>query len=177
MLAVGALLQACSANPDKLAAEGSEAYTNGDYSRAVELLQEAADKGSAAGELWLGRCYSTGHGVPASEKRAYELYKSASEKGNADATMELALCYMSGKGTIGDVAKGRALMEESAQSGSKAGQATMANWALDGKIALSQDSIIAYANRSADAKVPEASMPRVACSKGVLALSATSRLL
>lgn len=144
----------CGKNTDKLAAEGRQAYLDGDFQTAVTLLKEAADKGSAEGELWLGRCYANGLGVKMSEKRAFELFEASSEKGNADATMELAQCYMKGFGVLADKAKGRELMEQSARQGSAPGRAMMALWALEGSVNLPQDTIISYVKYAEDQNDP-----------------------
>ena len=147
-------IQGCGENADKLAAEGRQAYLNCDYQKAVSLLQQAADKGSAEGELWLGRCYAKGLGVTESGKRAFELFKASSAQGNADATMELAQCYMNGIGVIADKQKGRELMEQSARHGSAAGRAIMGLWAIEGKANLTTDTIIAYVNYAEEQNEP-----------------------
>lgn len=148
------VVQGCGESTDKLAAEGRQAYLDGDYRKAVDLLQQATDKGSSEGELWLGRCYANGLGVNESEKRAFELFKTSSEHGNADAAMELANCYIKGFGVMADKTRGRELMEQSARQGSAAGKATLALWAIDGKSTLPTDTILAYIKYAEDQKEP-----------------------
>lgn len=60
---------------------GMDAHANGDYKKAVELLNKACDSGEAKGCTFLGTLYQYGQGVKQDYKKAVELYQKGCDGG------------------------------------------------------------------------------------------------
>jgi uncharacterized protein len=74
------------------------------YSKAVPLLEEAANQGHASAQNWLGFCYKNGQGITQDDAKAVKYYRLAADHGLADAQFNLGVCY-SGKGVTQDHAQ------------------------------------------------------------------------
>ena len=77
-----------------------------DYAEAVELFQNAVDKGNVYGKYWLGHCYDEGNGVDENFTKANALYEEAftafsemAYAGDAKARFYRGLCYYFQRGT------------------------------------------------------------------------------
>jgi TPR repeat protein len=88
-----------------------------DYAKALPLLQEAADAGSAAAMYNLGWLYEYGLGVAQDYDQARRWYQKAAEAGNADAMYGLGYMYEYGKGLTQDYAQARRWYQEAADAG------------------------------------------------------------
>src|ERR1700745_1372039 len=74
------------------------AYTKGDYVRAVALLSPLAAEGNSRAQALLGFMYENGFGVPQAYVAAADLYQRASAQGNPNAQSRLGLLYDKGHG-------------------------------------------------------------------------------
>ncbi len=61
------------------------------YSDALRLCRPLAKQGSAEAQIWMGKFYVGGHGVPKDFKMAQDWFYKAAERGNAKAQVELGL--------------------------------------------------------------------------------------
>lgn len=72
------------ANPQSFAdidKQAKIAYDAGDFSKAAELWQQAADLGSADAQCNLGTMYMKGQGVPKDMDKAVDLISKAADHG------------------------------------------------------------------------------------------------
>ncbi|MBR2085070.1 MAG: SEL1-like repeat protein, partial [Muribaculaceae bacterium] len=69
-----------------------------DYTESVKRIRNAADKGFARAQNWLGYCYQIGEGVTQSYTEAFNWYKKAAEQGYATAQCNLGWFYQNGYG-------------------------------------------------------------------------------
>ena len=72
------------------------------YSEAVKHFLNAANKGHAKSQNWIGYCYEKGNGVTQSYAEAVKWYRKAAEQGNATAQNMLGYCYENGLGVTQD---------------------------------------------------------------------------
>lgn len=74
----------------------------GNADAAREALQDAADKGYAVANLYLGRTYESGSYGERDMVKANEHYRAAAEQGHQDAQIALGLKYRNGIGVEAD---------------------------------------------------------------------------
>ena len=91
-------LSASAQTAEELNAKGAEYYSAGDYTKAVECFQKAAEQGDGMAQYFLAQCYKNGQGVTKSYPEAVKWLKKAAEQGLADAQYSLGVCYYNGKG-------------------------------------------------------------------------------
>lgn len=60
---------------------GIQAYRAGDFARARQMWEAAANSGDAEAAFWLGRLYNRGEGVPLDRVQAYRLWRKAAAAG------------------------------------------------------------------------------------------------
>jgi len=85
MIAGSAGLVCAAAGPQPARADvraGAEAWTRGDYARAVTHWQDPAARGDADAQFNLGQAYKLGRGVPRDLAKAEELFGKAAAKGH-----------------------------------------------------------------------------------------------
>ena len=70
----------------------------GDYSDAVQILQELANSGDATAQVRLARLYHRGEGVKQDIDKAVSLYLAAAELGHAEAQFKLGNLFSSARG-------------------------------------------------------------------------------
>ena len=68
-------------------------YNKKQYSDAVPLYKQAAEKGNATAQYILGGCYYNAYGVAKDDKQAIVWFRKAAEQGNANAQNSLGYCY------------------------------------------------------------------------------------
>lgn len=73
--------------------EGYEAYSNGDYKKAFEILKPLADNGHSKSQFILGVMYDNGRGVKKSEQEAFKYFLSAAEQGMVEAQLNVGYIY------------------------------------------------------------------------------------
>ncbi len=76
----------------------TEAYSRGDYVRAVNALSPLALRGNARAQGLLGFMYENGFGVPQAYDAAADLYQRAAVQGDPFAQSRLGLIYDKGHG-------------------------------------------------------------------------------
>lgn len=85
--------------------KGITAYQRGDYERALQELEKAAQKGDAQAYYNLGIFYREGKATPPDLKRSFEMYKRGAEKGSVLAAFNLGQAYRKGEGVAVDYAE------------------------------------------------------------------------
>ncbi|RHZ86284.1 hypothetical protein Glove_52g40 [Diversispora epigaea] len=88
-----------------------------DTSKAFQIWNKLADKGSLMALNSLAYCYIDGVGVEKNEKKAFEIYSKSAEKGFLDSQLNVCTCYQHGTGITKDEAKGFQWAIKSALSG------------------------------------------------------------
>lgn len=81
---------------------GVDAYSGGDYARAIHDLQPLADKGNGEAQYYVGQMYANGQGVLKNEVTAVNWFLQAAGNGSAKAQTKLAEVYSFGKGVPED---------------------------------------------------------------------------
>ncbi len=89
---------AASGDPAALFELGTKRFNDGDKRGAAELMQRAADLGSAIAQYRLAKLYEKGEGVPRSVKESRRWTQSAADAGNVKAMHDLAVFYAEGEG-------------------------------------------------------------------------------
>jgi TPR repeat protein len=87
----------CRAHADGLR-RASDAYSRGDYVRAVSSLSPLALQGNPRAQALLGFMYENGFGVPQAYDAAADLYLRAAAQGDPGAQSRLGLLYDKGHG-------------------------------------------------------------------------------
>jgi len=82
--------------------EGIDAYTQGNFSFALEKLKPLAEQGNADAQFTLGLMYREGKGVPQDVKEATAWLSKAAEQGQTEAQENLGLSYAKGLGVERD---------------------------------------------------------------------------
>lgn len=89
-----------------------------DSSRALQLYQQALDKGNGDAVVALSYYYLMGSLVPVDTLRSYQLCKEWADKGCPDAIAALGNCYQRGYGVQADTARYMSLLQQAAKKGS-----------------------------------------------------------
>jgi uncharacterized protein len=76
----------------------TDAYSRGDYPRAIAALSPLAVHGNARAQALLGFMYENGYGVPQAYDAAADLYQRAAVQGDPFAQSRLGLVYDKGHG-------------------------------------------------------------------------------
>lgn len=78
-------LSASAQTAEELNTKGMEYAVDGNYIKAVEYFQKAAEQGHTEAQLNLGYCYDKGYGVAQNYTEAAKWYHKAAEQGLANA--------------------------------------------------------------------------------------------
>lgn len=84
-LAVCVALLAAGCSPEYYYEKGKELSKNGEYDKAFEYYQKAAEKGYAQAQFTLGVCYFNGDDVEKDLSEAVKWYRKAADQGHAEA--------------------------------------------------------------------------------------------
>lgn len=84
---------------------GVDAYSAGDYKKALKFWVPLADRGNAAAQYNVGIIYFDGKGVPRDVKKAFKWLRIASHQKHKKAQNKLAAMYASGIGIDQDYVK------------------------------------------------------------------------
>ncbi len=95
------------------------AYKKKDYATAFKEFAPAAKQGNAEAEVYLGRMYLLGQGVPKDGEEAIKWLKASGDQGNADAQFFLGTIYLLPRK---DVPRGLMWMRLSAEQGNQDAQ-------------------------------------------------------
>jgi TPR repeat protein len=114
------------------------AYKKKDYAAALKVFEPAAKEGNAEGELYLGRMYLLGQGVPTDRNEAAKWLKASGDQGNADAQFFLGTMYLL---TRKDVPQGLMWMRLSAEQGNQDAQLLLGQTYMQGVKELPRDMV------------------------------------
>ena len=135
---------------------GAEVLVQGIQSRLRMLYQQAADRGSAEAQTYLGTLYEYGDGVEQSYVKAAELYQLAADQGDALAQAYLGLLYEFGDGVDLSYEKALEYFQLSANQGNSVGQWGMGQLYQFGLgVDLSYTKAVEYYQLSADQNDPD----------------------
>ena len=96
MLALLLCLTAGAQSAEKLYTEGKALYDAKNYTKAIEKLKVAAEKGHKKAQYRLGFCYDKGKGVKEDDAKAFQWYSKSAAQGYAKAQYQLGQCYKNG---------------------------------------------------------------------------------
>jgi len=105
MLAVTLAIFGCGDQSQKDAdsyQDGVTAFSNGDFSLALEKFKQPAEHGHAQAQYNLGVMYLQGKGIAKDDKAAGVLLNKAAEQGHIEAQESLGLIYAKGLGVERD---------------------------------------------------------------------------
>ncbi|HKN13700.1 MAG TPA: tetratricopeptide repeat protein [Candidatus Binatus sp.] len=114
------------------------AYKNKDYATALKEFAPAAKQGDAEGQLYLGKMYLLGQGVPMDRDEAIKWLKASGDQGNADAQFFLGTIYLLPRK---DVARGLMWMRLSAEQGNQDAQLLRGQTYMQGLKELPRDMV------------------------------------
>jgi TPR repeat protein len=83
--------------------EGIEAYTTGDYAKALTEFQTLADQGNIEGQYFVGFLYHNGFGVKRDQVEALKWFQKAAQQGDARAQYYAGIMYAAGQGVAKDL--------------------------------------------------------------------------
>ena len=116
-IAVQTAIEAAKADATELYRKGYEYYKNKNYLEAVKYLRQAAEKGNADAQYFMGDCYGTGKGVQQDYKESFKWYKLSAEQGDKYAQSNLAAYYSAGLGVEKDYNEAVKWARKSAEQG------------------------------------------------------------
>lgn len=96
---------AAQMTPEELYATGKAALDEGDFAKAMEYYQQAADAGNPEGLRGLGALYANGDGVDPDYDRAMEYFQLGAAQGDAKSFVNIAIFYQYGLSVEQDAAK------------------------------------------------------------------------
>ena len=102
---------------EELFDKGCGYLADGNYTKAVECFQKAAEQGYASAQYNLGNSYYKGEGVPQNYTEAVKWYRKAAEQGDAEAQYNLALCYGKGEGVTENFSESIKWLKKAAAQG------------------------------------------------------------
>jgi len=133
---------------------GVDAWSKGDYDRAVAQWKGPAEAGDADAQFNLAQAYKLGRGVPVDLARAADLYGRATKQGHPQAADNYGLALFE----LGKKIEAAEWLDKSAMRGEPRAQFVLGTMFFNGD-AVGKDWIRAYAlvSRAASAGLPQAS--------------------
>jgi hypothetical protein len=148
--ASGAELQAL----DESVKRGSEAWSSGDYGKALGLLLPAALKGHPVAQHRIGVMYVLGQGVGEDLAEATRWFRKAAEQGQEESQYSLGLRYQLGQSVVQDNKEAARWFKLAADQGIGAAAAALARQYIAGE-GVSEDLVEAYKWAAVAAKQPD----------------------
>ncbi len=93
---------------------GKRAYEQKDFASAMKQLAPLAQQGNADAQIFLGKMYMSGQGVPKDADLAVKWFRAAADQGNAEGEFFLGAMYLL---PAKDIAEGLKWMRLSAEQG------------------------------------------------------------
>ena len=121
---------------DLKSAEG--AYKKKDYATALKEFTPAGRQGNAEAQLYLGKMYLLGQGVPLDRNEAIKWFKASADQGNADAQFFLGTIYLL---PHKDIPQGLMWMRLSAEQGNQDAQLLLGQTYMQGVKELPRDMV------------------------------------
>ena len=84
--------------------EGIEAYTIGDFPKAIAEFQALADQGDIEGQYFLGLFYHNGFGVKRDQAESLKWFLKAAQQGDARSQYYAGIMHAAGQGVAKDLA-------------------------------------------------------------------------
>lgn len=133
---------------------GVDAWSKGDYDRAVAQWKIPAERGDADAQFNLAQAYKLGRGVPVDLARAADLYGRAAKQGHPQAADNYGLALFE----LGKKAEAAEWLDKSAMRGEPRTQFVLGTMFFNGD-AVAKDWVRAYAlvSRAASSGLPQAS--------------------
>ncbi|MBR5092745.1 MAG: SEL1-like repeat protein [Bacteroidales bacterium] len=107
---------------DALVAEGDRYFGEKNYTKALDLYRQAADKGNAKAQYIIGDMYFFGNGETPDYVQAFNWYSKAANQGDADAQFNLGVMYNDGLGVTKDYTQAVYWYSKSANQGNASAQ-------------------------------------------------------
>ncbi|MER2056539.1 MAG: S41 family peptidase, partial [Clostridia bacterium] len=121
-----ALSPAAEMTPEELYATGKAAWDEGDFAKAMEYYQQAADAGNPEGLRGLGALYANGDGVDPDYDRAMEYFQQAADLGDPKTFYNIGMFYQYGMGVEQDIGKAIESYEKAGELGAADGYKELA---------------------------------------------------
>jgi TPR repeat protein len=86
--------------------EGVEAYSSGDYAKALTEFRAAADQGNVDGMYFVGMFYHNGYGVTRDQAEAYKWFRKAADLNDPRSQYYVGIMTAAGKGVEKDPVAG-----------------------------------------------------------------------
>jgi len=132
--------------------EGETNYRNGNYAKAREDFQKAADAGNPVGEMSLGRLYAKGEGATQDFTQARQWYEKAAAHGNTEAMDNLGFLYENGFGVTQDYKEAAKWYRKAADAGNADGMIRLGLLYHDGSgVEQNDEQARQWYEKSADA--------------------------
>ena len=119
------------------------AYINGKFDKALELMEPLAKNGDVEAQYILGYMYEFGHVAKQNSTEAAKWFRMAAEQGDALSQISLGRLYEAGKGVPRDYQQAAKLYKKAADQGSARGHFRLANLHRHG-FGVAKDLISAY---------------------------------
>jgi tRNA A-37 threonylcarbamoyl transferase component Bud32 len=139
---------------EKTVSRGSEAWSNGDYSKALALLLPAALKGNPVAQHRIGVMYVLGQGVGEDLAEATRWFRKAADQGQGESQYSLGLRYQLGQSVAQDNKEAARWFKRAADQGIGAAAAALARQYTAGE-GVSEDLVEAYKWAAVAAKQPD----------------------
>ncbi len=110
---------------DALNKKGNDALNVKNYSSAVNYYQQAALKGDATAENFMGWFYQNGLGVKTDNGAALDWYKKAAAQGSSSAETNVGWCYQNGLGVATDIREAIAWYKKAVAAGNDSAEINM----------------------------------------------------
>ena len=127
-----------STSAEELLQAGKFAEANGNYEKALEYYQLAADQEDAEALWFIGSLYYYGYGVEQSYEKALEYFQRAAEMGNVRALNSIGYMYLDGEGVDQDYQKALECIQSAVDQGEIHAQKNMGHMYLYG-LGVDQD--------------------------------------
>jgi TPR repeat protein len=137
-LCVFTALLAVAFSADTVLASAKRAYLEKDYATAFKEFTVLAEQGNAESQLFLGKMYMLGQGVPKDSERAIKWLKTAAVQGDAEAQFFLGSIYLLPQRDIGE---GLKWLRLSAEQGMQDAQYLLGKAYMTGAKELPRDPV------------------------------------
>ncbi len=104
-------------NTEEALTDAWNAYEDKNYTVAVEIWSQLAERGNASAQLSLGSAYDYGRGVARDAALAVQWYRAAARQGHGGAQHNLGLMYALGQGVMRDLNMAALWYEKAAEQG------------------------------------------------------------
>ena len=141
----------CDAKNSSYYDVASKHYDKGDFSKAFDAFQKAADEGDNRADFELGVMYLYGRGIPLDDGKAFNSFEKAAKKGNLGGVFMLGRMYIEGIGTKQDKDKAIAVYTKAADAGKPFFQYLLGEYYADGVfVSKDMDKALALLEKAAE---------------------------